>query len=104
MVVRGDSFLELAIAAYKDKVLQETYEKLRSEAIALALSDADARRTKASILVRSMAKLKMQLAKFVATYQPIAREAGQIPAIEEYIKDIELQIKQYSYQKNKGLS
>lgn len=89
----SDSLIDLTIAVYKDKVLSETFAQLRSEAIALAHADADARREKAHEIIMSMARLQMSLDKFRATYELVANRAGRAEAIESYMRGIESLIK-----------
>lgn len=97
-----DSVIELAISYYKDKVQQEVIEKFRVESRLLLQADADARRAKVSEIIHSMARLKIQLARFKLEYNRLVEKCGSIQALDEYIRDIENHIKKLSREKNGG--
>lgn len=94
------NFIELAIAYYKDKVQQELLEKFRVESCLLLQADAEARRIMVRENIKAMACLKIELAKFKLTYNKISVEYGTMMVIDDYIREIETKIRQYSYKKN----
>lgn len=47
-----------------------------------------------------MAKLKTALRKFEMTYSSIKDDFGKVDAIDDYIADVQRQIKAMSYKKN----
>ena len=94
------SFIELAVAYYKDKVQQELLEKFRVESRLLLQADAEARRTIARENIMAMAHLKIELEKFKLVYNRIARTCGTIQSIDDYLHEIEVKVKKISYRKN----
>lgn len=98
--MESSNVIELAIAFYKDKVQQELLEKLRVESRLLLHADADARRTIAREDIKAMARLKIELEKFKYIYNRISRTCGSIETIDEYLREIESNVKILSYKKN----
>lgn len=97
-----DSVIELAISYYKDKVQQEVIEKFCDESRLLLQADADARKKTVSGIIHSMARLKIQLARFKFEYNRLVEKCGSIQAIDDYIRNIENHIKKLSIEKNGG--
>lgn len=95
------NFIELAIAFYKDKVQKELIEKFRVESRLLLQADAEARRSKTREDILAMARLRIELKKFKLIYCKLSDSYGSINAIDEYLKEIELMVKKYSYRKNR---
>lgn len=94
------NFIELVIALCKDKVQQELLDRFVAESRLLSEADADARRTLAREDIMTMVRLKKELAKFTLIYNRISVSCGPIPAVDDYIRDIEKMIKQLSFKKN----
>lgn len=94
------NFVELAVAFYKDKTERELLEKFQEESRLLLQADAEARRAKARENILAMAKLKIELQKFVLIYDKISSSCGRIDAVDSCIRDIEKKVKMISYQKN----
>ena len=90
----------LMLSVWKDKATQVDMERLKSAHNEIAAADADNRRAKMRSVVLDMAKLKTGLRHFTMTYQNLAAKYGPIPAIEEYIKDVQKKINQESRIKN----
>ena len=94
------NLIELAIAYYKDKVQQELLEKFRVESRLLLQADADARRSMAREDIKAMARLKIELEKFRFIYNRLSSTYGSVEAIDQYLKERELEVKKLSYSKN----
>jgi hypothetical protein len=92
--------MDIMAAACKDIVSEDVIEKLHIEYNKLNQAEAECRRTKASALIISMAKLEMELTKFEYTYSKIAEKCGIIPAIEDYIRSVKTMLKRMSFEKN----
>lgn len=93
--------VNLLVSAYKDAVEEKELEKIKEEYQQLQKTEADARRSKAEAKIRQMAALKTELTHFEHTYQLLVKKTGKsVPAIEDYIKKIEMQIKRISCEKN----
>lgn len=101
--IDGFEVVNIAIAFIKDKVESESLKQFKEEYNNLLICEADSRRKKASALIMQMAKLKIALSKFEATYSSIISKTGKIESIEKYISSIKLLIKQLSLEKNKHL-
>lgn len=94
------NLIELVVAFYKDKVQQELLEKFRVESRLLLQADAEARRTKAREHIKNMAQLKIELEKFKYIYHKLTDSCGSVTAVDEYLKEIEMEVRRRSYQKN----
>lgn len=94
------NFINLVIAYYKDKIQKELLDKFKEESCRLLQADADARRMTAREDILTMAKLKMELEKFKLTYNQISSTCGSMDAIDSYIREIEIKIRQLSFKKN----
>ena len=89
------------LAVWKDRANKLDMERLKSAHNEIAAADAESRRAKMRSVILDMAKLKTGLRHFAMTYQTLAAKNGPIPAIEEYIKDIQKKIDQDSQIKNR---
>ncbi len=93
--------LSLLIAAYKDKVERDSFERITAELNTLIVADADARRAATAADIKEMAKLKIALSRFEITYGRIKDSVGKIDAIDDYVAKIQRRIKEISYKKNR---
>ena len=96
----SSDIISLLTAAYKDRVERKLFDDLRSGMNELFAADADARREKAAAYIMQMAKLKIALQKFEMTYSKIKGDFGKVDAIDDYIAEVQRQIKAISYRKN----
>lgn len=96
----SSDILSLLMAAYKDSVERKLFNDLRSGMNELLAAEADSRREKVAADIIQMAKLKTALRKFEMTYSRIKDDFGKVDAIDDYIADVQRQIKAMSYKKN----
>lgn len=99
--MESGNVFKLAFAYYEDKVQQELLEKFRDESCRLLQADADARRSMAREDIMAMARLRIELNKFKLIYNRLSGTCGSIEAIDQYLKEIESNVKKLSYMKNK---
>ena len=102
--MEANDIIGLLLAAYEDKIQQEVLEETRDSLNALMSADADARRTECGTDIRRMNKLKISLKKFERQYARINSRFGKCTAIDDYIAEIEAEIKTLSLKKNHGMS
>lgn len=96
-----NEIFSLAMAIYKDHIMQEELEKFKEEFIALQQAESEMRRKKADTLIRQKAALNNELAKFKISYNCLIEKTGtRIRELDKYIADIENQIKRISFEKN----
>jgi hypothetical protein len=98
--MEANDIVSILIAAYKDKVQREVLEETRASLYALLSADADARRVKVGVDIQRMSKLKISLKRFEIKYAQIQDGCGKIPAIDDYIADVQAEIKTISMRKN----
>jgi len=96
----SNDILTLITAAYKDKVERDLFENLRAGMNELFAAEADSRREKVAADIMQRNKLQIALRKFEMTYSMINDEVGTVDAIDDYIADIQMQIRAISYKKN----
>lgn len=96
----SNDIISILTAAYKDRVERKLFEDLRAGMNALFAADADSRRKKAAADIMQMARLKTALRKFELTYAKIKDDFGNVDAIDDYIAEVQKQIKTISYRKN----
>lgn len=94
------NFFEIAIAYYKDRVQQKLLEEFHKESILLLQADVNARRTKARENIKAMARLQIELDKFLVIYNTISSKNGRIDAVDTFVSSVQKSIKQLSYIKN----
>lgn len=94
--------LAIIMGASKDKVYLETVEKNQQAFHELILAEADSRRNKVSSLIRSKAKIDVEVACFKKEYDRISGQLSKeaVDAIDNYLKIIEQKKKDISYEKN----
>ena len=92
--------IEIIAAAYKDKVSSATIDDIRAGYISLQRCEAECRKCKASAIIMNMSRLEMEKKKFLISYARIASECGDIPAVTDYLKQIDKMIQRLSYEKN----
>lgn len=97
----GD-LIAIIMAASKDKVYQETVEKMQQAFHELILAEADSRRDKVATLIRSMAKIDGEIVRFKREYARISSQLAPdaVDAINNYLKIIEQKKKDIIYEKN----
>ena len=94
----SSDILSLLTAAYKDRVERKLFDELR---IGMnELLSADSRREKTAADLIQMAKLKTALRKFEISYAQIQEKYGRVNAIDDYVAEIQSNIKAISYKKN----
>ncbi len=92
--------IKTALAVCKDKASDDIIQRFCGEYNALSQAEAQCRRDKASALIKNMARLKNTLKNFEFTYARIRPLCGNIPAVDDYIKKINAEIKRMSFEKN----
>ena len=92
--------INLALAAYKDKVNAEMQEQIRERYLEVLQEDARGRRAKASGMIMTMARLKISVAKLENVYSRLKESGCEIPAIEKEIRETKKKIKMLSLRKN----
>lgn len=97
----NDLFL-IIMGASKDKIYLETVEKTQQAFHELILAEADSRRNKVSSLIRSKAKIDVEVACFKKEYERISGQLSEeaVDVINKYLKIIEQKKKDISNEKN----
>ena len=97
----GDLFSVL-LAASKDKKYMETAEKMQAAFHELIVAEADSRRDKVAILIRSMAKIDGEIVRFKREYSRISNQLAPeaIDAINNYLKIVEQKKKDITHEKS----
>lgn len=92
--------VDIMVAYYKDKVQNETILKVKEELKKVIEAKADAQRKTTAARIMKMAKLKIALERFEATYAEIKKISGNIDAVDQYILKTKSSIARLSYLKN----
>ena len=95
--------LSIILATYKDKVENEILSCFQNSYNQLLQTEADCRRAKAEAVIMQMAKLKSNLSEFKFTYFKLKEKTGEIECINNFIRNIESEIKVLSYKKSNHL-
>lgn len=96
----SSDIISLLTAAYKDRVERKLFDELRIGMNELLSADADSRREKTAADLIQMAKLKTALRKLEISYAQIQEKYGRVNAIDDYVAEIQSNIKAISYKKN----
>ena len=96
----SSDIISLLTAAYKDRVERKLFDELRIGMNEFLSADADSRREKTAADLIQMAKLKTALRKFEISYAQIQEKYGRVNAIDDYVAEIQSNIKAISYKKN----
>ena len=97
----SSDIISLLTAAYRDRVERELFDELRVGMEELLSAEAVSRREKVAADIIQMARLKTALKKFVISYEQIQERFGKVYAIDDYIAEIQMQIKMISANKNR---
>lgn len=97
----NSDIISLLTAAYKDKVERNFFDELRVGMNELLSAEADSRREKTAADIIQMAKLKIALRKFEICYSQIQEKAGKLTVIDDFIAEVQMQIKMISRRKNR---
>lgn len=97
-----DSFdlVDIMVAYYKDKVQNETIIKVKEELKKVIEAKADAQRETTTACIVKMAKLKIALERFEASYAETKKISGNIDVVDQYILKTKSYIARLSYLKN----
>lgn len=93
--------IEVSIAAYKDSTSRDLLQRFKEEYYLTLSAEADARRAKATAIIKSIAKLRIELKKFEYTYSLIKTKTGNINSVEKVITQIKHQIDIMIIEKNR---
>lgn len=93
--------IELVIATYRDHVNKEVLQRFKEEYYLTLSAEAEARRSKTSTLIKSIAKLRIELQKFEYTYSLLKNKIGDLAAVETMICELNHQIDSMICQKNR---
>lgn len=99
----GLELVELALAHYRDTVEQECFDRLNESFSALLLSEADCRRAKKKEIILKRSKFEIQLKRFEFNYHRIKTKYGELPEIEEFLKQIQQDIERLKMLKNQNV-
>lgn len=97
----NSDIISLLTARYKDMVERNFFNELRVGMNDLLSAEADSRREKAAADIIQMAKLKIALRKFEICYSQIQEKYGKLTVIDDYIAEVQMQIKMISRRKNR---
>lgn len=91
---------KLTLAQYKDRLSQDSYNKIVESYYETLEADANARRAKVAEDIISMSRLKISISKLERQYKLIQSEVGKIRALEEMIYNAKNEIRAISIRKN----
>lgn len=95
-----DNLYNVFIATYKDYLSVKQFEEIKLCTRDVIEADAEARRTKKSEMIKSVAKLRQELKKFECTYSIIKEKCGSSDEVDQYINSIKREINDLLRQKN----
>ena len=93
--------IKIVIASYRDHVNKELLQRFKEEYYLTLNAEAEARRSKASTIIKDIARLKIELKKFEYTYSLVKIKTGDITAVENMINRLNHRIKVMRIQKNR---
>ena len=97
-----EELFSVVSGASKDKVYREIAEKVQDAFHELVLAEADTRREKTAVLIRTMAKMDAELFRFKYEYHRISHQLSPeaILVIDKYLRLIEQKRKDIAFEKN----
>lgn len=97
-----EDMLAVVLAASKDKAYVDAVEKMQRAYRELILADAQARRSKTAVLIRSMARIDAELIRFKRERDRVASNLTPEAhgAIDMYLKTVEQAKKDIMREKN----
>lgn len=97
-----EELFSLVLAVSKDRVYQDSIERMQAAFQELILAEADARRLKTEALIRKLAKIDVEIIRFKREYERIAGQLtpADVAAVDGYLKLIEQKRKEIAQEKN----
>lgn len=93
--------IDVMLASYRDQNNRNLLQRFKEEYYLTLNAEADARRSKASTIIKDIARLKIELKKFEYTYSLVKIKTGDITAVENMINSLNHKIKAMLIQKNR---